>query len=69
MSKIGELDYVRCIRLRIACPEMGYPISEALYFDIRDYEEQTGKLFYHSYCDNCGYCDGDCPSCAAKGRL
>ena len=31
--------------LRIACPEAGYPISEARYVDIVDYEEQTGYSF------------------------
>lgn len=30
------------IRNRIACPERGYPESEALYPTIKDWEQETG---------------------------
>lgn len=38
-SFIGE----EMIRQRIACPELGYPESEALYGTIQEWEAATGK--------------------------
>ena len=33
------------VLLRIACPEVGYPFSEARYGSIEEYERETGSSF------------------------
>ena len=39
------IDYERKARIehRIACPELGYPASEALYADVHQWEEVHGE--------------------------
>ena len=37
------------VEQRIACPEIGYPISEAKYQSIKDWETATGKIWYEEF--------------------
>lgn len=37
------------IKERIACPEIGYPASEALYATIKEWEAATGKVWVDEY--------------------
>ena len=37
------------IEKRIACPEAGYSEHEALYFNVEEYEQFTGKDFERDY--------------------
>lgn len=43
---MSETQADRMIDLRIACPEAGYPLCEARYDSIEDYEQQTGCKFW-----------------------
>lgn len=58
------------IRHRIARPSAGYPESEARYHTIAEFEEDTGRKWFgdiiDNYCDNCGYCNGECPDCLER---
>lgn len=38
------------VKERIACPEIGYPFSEALYSSIEEWEKNTGKSFFDTVC-------------------
>lgn len=38
------------IEQRVACPELGYPFSEAQYASIEDWEKATGKQWYEEFC-------------------
>lgn len=70
--KVGVLIDSLFIRHRIARPKAGYPESEARYWSIDEFEEDTGRKFMGDivtqFCDNCGYANGLCPSCAKEGR-
>lgn len=37
------------VAARIACPEAGYPASEARYLSIEEWEKATGKDFYEEF--------------------
>lgn len=37
------------VEQRVACPEIGYPVSEALYPDIEAWEAATGKKWYEEF--------------------
>lgn len=67
MTRIGTLIDNIYIRHRIARPQAGYPETEARYLSIQEFEEDTGRKFMGdivtSFCDNCGYANGPCPSC------
>jgi hypothetical protein len=51
------------LRLSKRIAHEGYPPCEALYGSIREYEEFTQTKLLHSFCDNCGYANGNCPAC------
>lgn len=65
---IGILIEKMLLRHRIT--HDGYPESEARYLSIREFEEDTGRKWMGDiitqYCDNCGYCNGPCPSCVER---
>jgi hypothetical protein len=37
------------VEQRVACPEIGYPVSEALYANIEEWEKATGKVWYEEF--------------------
>lgn len=37
------------VKERIACPEIGYSVSEAKYASIEEWEKATGKVWWDEY--------------------
>lgn len=56
------------LRLSKRIAHEGYPECEALYSSIEEYEIFTGNKLVTSFCDNCGYANGVCPSCLEEKR-
>jgi hypothetical protein len=72
MGKVGIPVDKLFIQHRITRPSAGYPESEARYWTVAEFEEDTGRKFegdiLTQFCDNCGYANGPCPSCLEEDR-